>query len=257
MQRGEAVDLEAECRRHPQFAKDLRELWGVIVVARAAGSNSAVAAADAAAGANDFPSDSLHAAGAVWRLRAAAGAGPRRHGRRLSGPAGEPGPRSRREDDPPRAARLAGRPRAVRGRGRGGGPARSSGHRAGLRSRRDRRPAVLQHEARPRHDARPAAGRRAAAAARGGPHSGRRRPGDSLRPHAGRAAPRPQAVEHPARRARRAARHRLRPGQANHRRGDADQDRRGPRHAGLHGPGASRRAIAARSARGATSIRWA
>ncbi len=41
VQRGEAVDLDAECRRRPQFASDLRELWGVIAVARAAGSHSA------------------------------------------------------------------------------------------------------------------------------------------------------------------------------------------------------------------------
>ena len=40
VQQGEYVDLEAECRRHPAFAKDLRELWGVIVVAQAAGSDS-------------------------------------------------------------------------------------------------------------------------------------------------------------------------------------------------------------------------
>lgn len=43
-QRGEDVNLEAECRRHPELAKDLRELWGVIAVARVAGSNSAVLA---------------------------------------------------------------------------------------------------------------------------------------------------------------------------------------------------------------------
>ena len=44
-QRGEAVDLETECRNHPQFADDLRELWGVIVVASAAGSHPPSAAA--------------------------------------------------------------------------------------------------------------------------------------------------------------------------------------------------------------------
>ena len=42
VQGGEEIDLEAECRKHPELAKDLRELWGVIVVARAAGSHSAV-----------------------------------------------------------------------------------------------------------------------------------------------------------------------------------------------------------------------
>jgi hypothetical protein len=39
-QRGENVDLEAECRAHPEFAAELRELWGVIVVARVAGTSS-------------------------------------------------------------------------------------------------------------------------------------------------------------------------------------------------------------------------
>jgi serine/threonine-protein kinase len=58
VQRGEAVDLEVECRKQPEFAKDLRELWGVIVVARAAGSNSA-ALAPTLPRANDFPSDSF------------------------------------------------------------------------------------------------------------------------------------------------------------------------------------------------------
>jgi predicted Ser/Thr protein kinase len=42
VQRGEEVDLEAECRRQPQLAGELRELWGVIVVARVAGSHSAI-----------------------------------------------------------------------------------------------------------------------------------------------------------------------------------------------------------------------
>jgi hypothetical protein len=39
-QRGESIDLEAECRAHPEFAAELRELWGVIVVARVAGTGS-------------------------------------------------------------------------------------------------------------------------------------------------------------------------------------------------------------------------
>ena len=41
------------------------------------------------------------------RLRAAGGDRPRRHGRRLQGPAGQPQPRRRAEDDPGRPARLA------------------------------------------------------------------------------------------------------------------------------------------------------
>jgi eukaryotic-like serine/threonine-protein kinase len=58
VQRGEPVDLEAECRKHPELAKDLRELWGVIVVARAAGSNSALGQPTQPR-TNDFPSDSF------------------------------------------------------------------------------------------------------------------------------------------------------------------------------------------------------
>ncbi|HMC10930.1 MAG TPA: serine/threonine-protein kinase, partial [Pirellulaceae bacterium] len=58
VQRAETVDLEGECRRHPEFAQDLRELWGVIVVAQAAGSNSVILAATQPR-ANDFPSDSF------------------------------------------------------------------------------------------------------------------------------------------------------------------------------------------------------
>src|SRR5438876_1293084 len=58
VQREEPVDLEAECRKHAQFAGDLRDLWGVIVVARAAGSSSALVQPTLPAR-NDFPSDSF------------------------------------------------------------------------------------------------------------------------------------------------------------------------------------------------------
>jgi serine/threonine-protein kinase len=56
--RGEAVDLEAECRRHPEFARELRELWGVIVVAQAAGSDSKLATS-AAPRTGEFPRDAF------------------------------------------------------------------------------------------------------------------------------------------------------------------------------------------------------
>ena len=46
------------------------------------------------------------------RLRAAGGDRPRRHGRRLQGPAGQPQPRRRPQDDPGRPAGLAGRRRS-------------------------------------------------------------------------------------------------------------------------------------------------
>jgi serine/threonine-protein kinase len=57
-QRGESVDLESECLKNPELASDLRELWGVIVVARAAGSNSAVIAPTQPR-ASELPSDSF------------------------------------------------------------------------------------------------------------------------------------------------------------------------------------------------------
>ena len=59
VQRGEAVELEEECRQQPQFAKDLRELWGVIMVARAAGSSSSMPPTLPSDHANDFPSGTL------------------------------------------------------------------------------------------------------------------------------------------------------------------------------------------------------
>jgi serine/threonine-protein kinase len=57
-QRGEQIDVEAECRRHPELAKDLRELWGVIVVAQAAGSDSVGATASGRL-AGDFPRETV------------------------------------------------------------------------------------------------------------------------------------------------------------------------------------------------------
>jgi hypothetical protein len=41
-QRGEAVNLEEQCRTHPEFADELRSLWGAVMVAQAAGSHSLV-----------------------------------------------------------------------------------------------------------------------------------------------------------------------------------------------------------------------
>ena len=35
---GQQLDLEATCRQHPEFASELRELWGTLAVTRAAGS---------------------------------------------------------------------------------------------------------------------------------------------------------------------------------------------------------------------------
>ena len=39
---GEQLELAHVCRQHPKFAADLRELWGVVIVANMAGSNSSL-----------------------------------------------------------------------------------------------------------------------------------------------------------------------------------------------------------------------
>jgi serine/threonine-protein kinase len=38
--RGEAVEIEQACREHPSLAKELRELWGAVMVANVAGADS-------------------------------------------------------------------------------------------------------------------------------------------------------------------------------------------------------------------------
>jgi serine/threonine-protein kinase len=40
VQRGEEVDLAEQCQKHPHLARDLRELWGAVMLANAAGSVS-------------------------------------------------------------------------------------------------------------------------------------------------------------------------------------------------------------------------
>ncbi len=173
------------------------------------------------------------------RLRTAGGDRPRRHGRRLQGPANQPEPDRRPEDDPGGPARFRGRGAALPpGSGSGRQP-RSSQHRADPRSRRVPGHAVLQHEADRRR--RPEAGRLATTDRRSGP--GQRPPGDQgragrpSRPPARHPAPRPQAGQHPPGRQRRAAGDRLRPGPQGRRRG-RDAYGRHRRHARLHGPGA-------------------
>ncbi|WP_254507511.1 serine/threonine-protein kinase [Anatilimnocola floriformis] len=60
-QRGEHVNLEEQCRSHPQFAADLRELWGAIMVAQVAGKSSSIAdtlppvTSDTASGSLELP----------------------------------------------------------------------------------------------------------------------------------------------------------------------------------------------------------
>jgi tRNA A-37 threonylcarbamoyl transferase component Bud32 len=41
LQRGEAIDIVAECRKHPDIAEDLMALWGTIVLTEAVGSDDA------------------------------------------------------------------------------------------------------------------------------------------------------------------------------------------------------------------------
>ncbi len=42
LQRGEAIDIHAECRAHPDLARDLMSVWGTVVIANAVGSHDAV-----------------------------------------------------------------------------------------------------------------------------------------------------------------------------------------------------------------------
>ncbi len=104
--------------------------------------------------------------------------------------------------------------------------ARPPGHRADLRGRRARGPALLQHEAgrgrQPRRRGSPTT-RRSRGPRRGCVADGR--PGGAPRPPARHPPPRPQAGQHPARRRGPAARHRLRPGQAGRGRRRADRSR--------------------------------
>ena len=107
---------------------------------------------------------------------------PRRHGRRLPGAAGQPQPARGAQDDPRRPARRRDRCQAVLHRGRGRRQPRSSGHRADLRGRPARGPALFQHGLRRGAEPLAAAGRRAAAAPRGGRADGRRSPRRSSTP---------------------------------------------------------------------------
>ena len=93
----------------------------------------------------------------------------------------------------------AGRRAAVPRRGRGGRPARPPAHRADLRGRRARGPALLQHEAGRRRQPGPAGPPPGRGPRGGGPAAGDRRPRRPLRPPARHPAPRPEAGQHPAR----------------------------------------------------------
>jgi serine/threonine protein kinase len=56
VQQGSHVTLEDECRKHPDFAAELRELWGAVMIAQAAGSGSI---AETIPSQTDFPSGTL------------------------------------------------------------------------------------------------------------------------------------------------------------------------------------------------------
>ena len=112
---------------------------------------SATGQVDATSAARNSPSEPSLQPGTLVRyfgdyeLRESAGR--RRHGGRLQGPPDQPQPPGGPEDDQGRPVRLGGRGPPVPERGRGGRPARPSRHRADLRGRRARGPALLQHEA--------------------------------------------------------------------------------------------------------------
>lgn len=55
VQRGEPVELEEECRLAPDLASELRQLWGAVLVADAAGSSSALTDSQT----SDLPSGTL------------------------------------------------------------------------------------------------------------------------------------------------------------------------------------------------------
>ena len=177
----------------------------------------------------------------IRRLRTARRTRPRRDGCGLPGPAAQSRPRGRLEDDFAGRLSFGRRPGALSIGGRVGGAARPPAYRAGLRSRRSRRAALLRDEIRRRHHARRAAGRGAAAAARSRRDSGADLRRDPLRPQPRHFAPRSQAVEHSDRPRRPPACHRFRPGQARDRRFANHALRCHPWHALLHGARAGRR----------------
>jgi eukaryotic-like serine/threonine-protein kinase len=59
LQRGEAIDIHAECQAHPDLARDLMSVWGTVVIANAVGSHEAVEAKS---------SDRASADSGTWRM---------------------------------------------------------------------------------------------------------------------------------------------------------------------------------------------
>ena len=90
-------------RDHPDLADELRELWAAAQVADAFGRRAASAPTADGSTRPAGPTPASRSPRALPRrfgdLRAAGGARPRRHGRRLQGAAGQPRPHRRAEDD--------------------------------------------------------------------------------------------------------------------------------------------------------------
>ena len=190
------------------------------------------------------------------RLRDHPRAGPRRHGRRLPGPADQPQPHRRAQDDPRRPACQRDRRQAVLHRGRGRRQPRPPGHRADLRGRPARGPALLLDGLRRGPEPVSAVDRRAAAAPRGGRADGHGRRGDRLCPPVRRDSPRPQAGQHPARPEGQPAGHRLRAGEEDPGRQRADRLGSDHGHAQLHAAGAGRGQARQPSGRRPTCMPW-
>ena len=196
------------------------------------------------------------------RLRDPGAARPRRHGRRLPGPATRPRSHRGVEDG---LDRVPGRPEGpgpLSRRGRGDRPLAASQHRPDLRRRRGRGPALLRLRVRGRRQPGPVPPGHAPAGASGG--TARRDPGagrpcrscqrrDSPRSQAGQHPPEGRAgrgegrvpgslAPRPSPRVPRPQDHRLRPGQVRRRRrGGAGPSRSNGHggvagHAQLHGP---------------------
>ena len=145
---GERPTLEEYCRRHPELADEIREVFPVLIrmedlalrrprrLHRRRGRSR------------------RDAAGAAGRLPHPPRGRPRRHGRRLRGRAGVARP-ARGAEGPARCGavrRQAGAALPARGAGRGA--AAPHQHRAGLRRGPGRRASLLRHAVHPRHGAR-------------------------------------------------------------------------------------------------------
>jgi DNA-directed RNA polymerase specialized sigma24 family protein len=132
------------------------------------------------------------------RLRGDRGDRPRRHGRRLQGPAKEPGPGRRPQGAPGRPAGGRRRRDPLPGRGRGRRQPRPPAHRPHLRGRQPRGARLPHHEVRRGGQPGPARRPLRPRPARGRPPGGRRGLRRPPRPPARHPPPRPQARQHPA-----------------------------------------------------------